>query len=139
MVQTIVGWEDVAGDDIVGGEAAKLPQSIVGSVPVTVGASLPATISIPVQRNLRPDRIFIDRVQAASLLVTSFSIGTVNLFLSGGSVPADMFSPDAQGAQIRALETATPSVGITIGVLNKTAVAITNFAIGILGPSEKAA
>lgn len=144
--QAEVGWEDVGadiiGEDIVGREGAKLarnlPQSIVGSALATVPASGSLTVPVPVARNIRPDRMFVDRVQAADLVVNSMSIGTVNLFLSGNPVPADMFAPDANGSNFRALETATPSVPLQVVVSNKTTTPVANFCVGIIGPSDKA-
>jgi hypothetical protein len=137
----IIGWEDV-GADIVGADgdvrqAKNLPQSVVGSALATVPASGSLTVAVPVARNIRPDRMYIDRVQAQSLVVNSMSIGTVNLFLSGNPVPADMFAPDAVGASFRALETATPSVPLQVVVSNKTTTAVDNFCVGIIGPSDK--
>ena len=153
----IVGWEYVgddddgvgADDDIVGAaqgapkkralRADNLPQSIVGTPLTTIPASSTGTlIQVPIQRNIRPDRIIFDRVQAASLLVYQISIGTTNLLASGNPIPGDAFAPDAMGAQIRAVETATPSVGLSLVIGNRTASAVTGFCAAIIGPSTKA-
>jgi hypothetical protein len=143
----IVGWDSVEGDDdeIVGGggggkvRADALPQSIVGIPLTTIAASSTGqVIQVPLQRNIRPDRLVFDRVQAQSALLYQMSIGTTNLLANGNPVPGDMFSPDSVCGKIRAAETATPSVGLTLIVGNRTAVAITAFTAAIVGPSTKA-
>ncbi len=145
----IVGWDSVEGeeDEIVGGRGGKgggvradsLPQSIVGIPLTTIGASSTGvSIQVPLQRNIRPDRLVFDRVQAQSALLYQMAIGTTNLLANGNPVPGDMFSPDSVCGKIRAAETATPSVGLTLVVGNRTAVAITSFTAAIVGPSTKA-
>ena len=144
----IIGYEDIVGDDgdtdTISGAGGKkllarnLPQSFVGVPLTTIAASSTGTnIAVPVLRNLRPDRLVIDRVQAASALIYDIRIGTVSLNASANPVPGDMFSPDAVGTSIRCTETATPSVGITLVVGNRTATAITTMAAGFIGPSTK--
>ncbi len=142
----IIGYDelDVGDDDTIQGAggrkliARNLPQSFIGAPLTTITASSTGqSIAMPVLRNLRPDRIVLDRVQAASALVYDLRIGTISLNASSNPVPGDMFAPDAVGTSIRCVETATPSVGITIVVGNRTAVAITSLAIGIIGPSTK--
>lgn len=146
----IIGYEDIVGDDdggdvstISGGAgqrllAKNLPQSFVGMPLTTIAASSTGTtIAVPVLRNIRPDRLVLDRVQAASLLVYDIKIGTVSLNASANPVPGDMFAPDAVGTSIRCTETATPSVGITLVLGNRTAVAVTTAAGGFIGPSTK--
>lgn len=151
----IVGWDEVAGDEeeIVGADeggkggggkgkqlrAENLPQSIVGIPLTTIPASSTGVlIPVPIQRNIRPDRLCFDRVQAASALLYQMAIGTTNLLANGNPVPGDMFAPDSLCGRIRAAETATPSVGITLTVGNRTATAITAFTASIVGPSTKA-
>jgi hypothetical protein len=147
-MQEIVGYEDIVGEDdgndvISGAQGQKLlaknlPQSFVG-VPLTTitASSTGQSIAVPVLRNIRPDRLVIDRVQAASALVYDIRIGTVSLNASSNPVPGDMFAPDAVGTSIRCTETATPSVGITIIIGNRTATAITSISCGFIGPSTK--
>ncbi len=148
---TIVGYEDIVGSDydpndantMVGanGEvlnAAFLPQSFIGAPLTTIAASSTGTsIPVPVLRNIRPDRWFFDRVQAASALVYDVKIGTVSLNASTSPAPGDMYAPDAVGSNMRCTETATPSVGITLIIGNRTATAITAFTAGCIGPSTK--
>lgn len=147
MARNIVGYEEIVegdDDDMVAGAngqqllAKKLPQSFVG-VPLTTipASSTGVSIAVPVLRNIRPDRWVFDRVQAASALVYDIKIGTVSLNASVNPVPGDMFAPDAVGTSMRSTETATPSVGITIVVGNRTATAITLFTAGVIGPSTK--
>jgi hypothetical protein len=145
-MEQIVGYEDIVGDDdevsgtVSNGRqrilAKNLPQSFVGIPTQTIGASAANVgIQVPVLRNIRPDRLVIDRVQAASLNVNNIAIGTISLNASANPVPADMFAPDAVGTSIRFLATASPSVGITLTVTNRTATAVTNFSAGFIGPS----
>lgn len=147
----IVGWESVEGEDdpdIVGAEEGRggrrvradaLPESIVGIPLTTIPAnSTGVAIPVPLQRNIRPDRLVFDRVQAQSVLLYQLSIGTTNLLANGNPVPGDMFSPDSVCGKIRAAETATPSVGLVIVVGNRTATAVTGFTAAIKGPSTKA-
>lgn len=147
----IVGYEDIVGadydptaEDTVSGpggqrlQAKDLPQSFIGAPLTTIGASSTGVqIAVPVLRNIRPDRWVFDRVQAASALVYDVKIGTVSLNASANPAPADMWSPDAVGTSMRCTETATPSVGITLTIGNRTATAITSFAAGCIGPSTK--
>lgn len=162
MSSDIIGYDDmVAGDDDVdaileavsgydivgaagsGGQsrrtrvnAAKLPLSFVG-VPLTdiTASSTGQVIQVPIQRAIRPDRLVLDRVQAASALIYDIKVGTVSLNASVNPVPGDAFSPDAMGTAIRAVVTAIPAVGIQLTVGNRTAVAITNFTAAFFGPS----
>lgn len=145
----IIGYEDIVGDDdggidtVSGNQGQKLlaknlPQSFVGIPPtVIIASSTGQSIAVPVLRNLRPDRLVLDRVQAASLLVYDIRIGTVSLNASANPVPGDMFSPDAVGTSMRCTETATPSVGITLILGNRTAVAVSPAVGGFIGPSTK--
>ena len=151
-MREIIGYDDV-GADIVGEDdgvdtvsggdgrkllARNLPQSFVGIPATDIAASTTGqAISVPVLRNIRPDRLVIDRVHAASVNVVDIKIGTVSLNASGNPVPGDMFAPDAVGTSIRATETATPSVGITLTIANRTAVAVSKFSAGFIGPSTK--
>lgn len=152
----IVGWDyvgdddNVSGDDEVGADivgavqkavrANKLPQSIVGAPLTNIPASSAGTtIQFRIQRDIRPDRLVLDRVQASMALVYQLSVGTVNLIASSDPVPGDMFAPDAVGTSFRAVETASPSIGITLVVGNRFAVQITSLAAGIVGPSMRAA
>lgn len=145
----IIGFDEIVGDDDTGGGevagvggqklmAKSLPQSFVGIPATTIAASTTGQqIVVPVLRNIRPDRLVIDRVHAASVNVVDIRIGTISLNASGNPVPGDMFAPDAVGTSIRATETATPSVGITLTVANRTASAIAGFSAGFIGPSTK--
>ena len=145
----LVGADDVdsilamvSGNDIVGAggkrkvNAGQLPISFVG-VPLTaIAASSTGTvIQVPIQRDIRPDRFVLDRIQAAQVLVYDIKVGTISLNASVNPIPGDAFSPDAMGTAIRAVVTATPAVGIQITIGERTGVAITNFTASFFGPS----
>jgi len=136
MATEITGWGEVGADDL---QASQLPQNFAATVPVTIAASATGTVVelVPL-RVIRPDRIVVDRVQAASLTLDDVKIGTVSLNASTGKIAMDAFSPDAQGTAMRCTQTASPSLHIFFTVSNKTATAVTNFSIGIIGPSAQA-
>lgn len=130
-------FDSVEGDERAV-QASSLPQSFVGMPLTTIPASSTGeSIDVPVLRNIRPDRLVFDRVQAASALLYDMKVGTVSLNASRSPVPGDAFAPDAIGTAIRAVEVATPSVGINLVIGNRTAVAITSMTAGIFGPSMK--
>lgn len=117
-------------------DARKLPQSFVGSPLSTIPASSTGTIiAVPIQRQLRPDRYVIDRIQAAQALVYDIRVGTISLNASVNPIPGDAFAPDAVDTAIRAVVSATPAVGIQLSIGERTGVAITNFTSGFFGPS----
>lgn len=128
------------GDQIVGDagdlQAASLPLSFAGSVLATILASAIAQL-VPIQllRTFRPDRFVVDRVQAASLSLADVKIGTVSLNASTGVVPLDAFAPDGTDIVLRPVVTGTPALAINCFITNRTAVAVTNFSIGAIGPS----
>jgi hypothetical protein len=145
-----MGYEIIGAEDIVGGyedevgadgavDAKRLPQSFVGMPPTDIPISSPGlAIDVPVLRNIRPDRLVFDRVQAASALLYDMKVGTVSLNASRNPIPGDAFAPDAVGTAIRAVEVATPSVGINLVIGNRTATLITKMVAGIFGPSMRA-
>ena len=164
MPRYIVGYDDLVGEDDVDrlidamsgdtdivGEAAPqqqspggrqrvrakdLPQSFVGVPLSAIPASSTGTIiAVPIQRQIRPDRFVIDRVQAAQALVYDIRVGTISLNASINPVPGDAFSPDAVDTAIRAVVTAIPAVGLQLSIGERTGVAIANFSAGFFGPS----
>ena len=153
MTEQIVGYDEIVGaaDDDEASEgyvsgthgeklnAKKLPQSFIGAPLTNIPASSTGVIiQVPVLRNIRPDRWVFDRVQAASALVYDVKIGTVSLNASANPMPADAWAPDAVGTSMRAVMTASPSVGIQLNIGNRTAVQIDSFAAGCIGPSTMA-
>jgi hypothetical protein len=130
----IIGWDsEVGADDL---RADKLPQNFAATSLVTVAASASGQVlELSPLRVIRPDRIVCDRTQAASLTLDDVKIGTVSLNASTGKMPMDAFSPDAVDTSMRCTQTATPSLHIFFTVSNKTAAAITNVSIGVIGPS----
>lgn len=143
--QDYVGADDlqsllasVQGSDIVGKggakkvNAAQLPVSFVG-VPITTLSTATATIQVPIQRQIRPDRLVIDRVAAATINIQDIKIGTISLNASVNPVPADCFAPDAMGTAIRAVVTAQPAVGIQLTVFAQTGTPVLRAAF--FGPS----
>ena len=142
----IVGYDDnygggeVAGDPMPGTngqvDANSLPQNFAATVPQSIAASaVRVQIELKPLRVIRPDRIVFDRVQAASLLLDDVKIGTTSLNASNGSIQADAFAPDAQGTSMRATMTASQNLSIYFVVTNKTAVAVNNVSVGVIGPS----
>lgn len=158
MDYDIVGYDTLVGDDDVSrlidamtisgdtGPAAgrgrrtvnarQLPMSFVGVPLSAIPASSTGTIvAVPIQRQLRPDRFVLDRIQAAQALVYDIRVGTISLNASVNPIPGDAFAPDAVDTAIRAVVSATPAVGIQLSIGERTGVAITNFTGGFFGPS----
>lgn len=159
MDYDIIGYDTLVGDDdvsrlidamTISGDAAapaagrgrrtvdarRLPQSFVGVPLTTIPASSTGTIvAVPIQRQLRPDRFVLDRIQAAQALVYDIRVGTISLNASVNPIPGDAFAPDAVDTAIRAVVSATPAVGIQLSIGERTGVAITNFTGGFFGPS----
>lgn len=134
----ITGWESTEGDDNTL-LARNLPQNFAATVPTTIAASaVGVQLELTPLRVIRPDRIVVDRVQAQSLTLDDARIGTVSLNASTGKMPMDAFSPDAQGTSMRCTQTASPSLHLFFIVSNKTATAVPNFSVGIIGPSAQA-
>jgi len=134
----IIGWDssEVGGEEL---RADRLPQNFAATSPATVAASAQGQVlELSPLRVIRPDRIVVDRTQAASLTLDDVKIGTVSLNASTGKMPMDAFAPDAQDTSMRCTVTASPSLHIYFTVSNKTATAVTNFSIGIIGPSASA-
>lgn len=132
--ESIVGADDGRGGAL---NAKQLPQSFAGSIPFSLAISgASQLVAIKVLRNIRPDRVVIDRVQAAGVLIADIKIGTVSLNASNGQMPGDAFAPDAVGTSMRSAMTANPSLDINFFVVNKTAGALALFAIGVIGPSS---
>lgn len=136
---------DIIGDDAPGSapaprgrkvDAKRLPQSFVG-VPLTTipASSTGTTIQVNVQRQIRPDRFVMDRIQAAQALVYDIKVGTISLNASTQPIPGDAFAPDAVDTAIRAVVSAIPAVGIQVNIGERTGVAITNFTGAFFGPS----
>jgi hypothetical protein len=129
---------DEVGADV---DANSCPVSVAGSAvtaSLAAGASLAGTISVT--RQIRPDRFVLNRVIAASLNFTALTVGTVALIASqGGEVDGDVFAPDAVGTALRATVSATPSLPINFTLRNKSAVAVTNISVSVIGPSLSAA
>lgn len=160
MDYDIIGYDTLVGDDdvsrlidamTISGDAAvarqpgrgrqavdarRLPQSFVGVPLSAIPASSTGTIvAVPIQRQLRPDRFVLDRIQAAQALVYDIRVGTISLNASVNPIPGDAFAPDAVDTAIRAVVSATPAVGIQLSIGERTGVAITNFTGGFFGPS----
>lgn len=149
MEPQIIGWNpygsnEVAGDVLRDGQgqlvdASQLPQNFAATEPFTLAASASKQlVKLNVLRVIRPDRIVFDRVQAASILVDNVTIGTTSLNASSGSAPADAWAPDAVGTSMRCTVTASPNLSINFQLSNKTAGALTNTSIVVIGPSLQA-
>lgn len=147
-MNTYIGADDIVGDEMgyelgaaararrSGGKgqvnAKDLPISFVG-IPVTTLATTLTTIQVPIQRNIRPDRLVIDRVAAATINIQDVKIGTISLNASVNPIPADAFAPDAIGTAIRAVTVATPAVGIQVQAFATTGTPVLRGAF--FGPS----
>lgn len=120
-------------------QAQDLPISFVGAPVTNIGASSTGTpIQLGIQRDIRPDDLIIPRtVITAGARVVDMRVGTISLNASQNPAPGDAFAPDCNRCKLRAVVTATPSVGIQLTIANSTAVAF-DFECAIFGPSAPA-
>lgn len=97
-----------------------------------IGAGATAIISANPQLPFRVNRLVV-AINAGStgLLIDNLQVGTVSQFVAAGSVPIDVFAPDAVAVQLKG-DTAVPGVNVQITVSNPTGGALT-FAGAIIG------
>lgn len=129
----IVGWEteDVGADALL---ASNLPQNFAASVKGSLATGT-STLTINVLRNLRPDRFIIPAAAGPGVSISDIKIGTTTLNASSGDFPGEGFGPLAVGTSMRCTVTATPSLAIYVTLNNHSGAAITNFSVGVVGPS----
>ncbi len=68
---------------------------------------------------------------SSGLLIDALAVGTVSQFVAAGSVPIEVFAPDAVGVQLKG-DTAVPGVSVQITVSNPTGGGLT-FSGAIIG------
>lgn len=88
-----------------------------GSTNPTVATTASATITYKTQEPFRPERYVVASAIAASFVVTSIIVGTVNQLAAAGSVPADIFAATAFDCNLH-FDTASPGVDINVTVTN---------------------
>lgn len=121
-------------------DAASLPQSFVGIPYTTLVLATRTFIQVPVQRDIRPDRLVLPDTVCQLCQIDDVRVGTVSLNASMQPVPAECFHVLAFGTRLRATVTATPSVGIGITVTqHTTAGGGIVFCGAIFGPSRYSA
>jgi len=94
----------------------------------SIGAGATAIISANPQLPFRVDRLV---TPSTGLLIDNLAVGTVSQFVAAGSVPVEVFSPDAVDVNLKG-DTAVPGVSVQITVSNPTAGALT-FSGAIIG------
>lgn len=144
-VGAIVG-QDPADDGV---SASDLPQSMVGLPEVTLVANTRQYVQVPIQRDVRPDRLILpyaaagtDSVEApfpfpvTALLVYDIRVGTISLNITMEPASSALFSEMSFGNRLRAVATATPAIGIG---LELAAIGVNQqLRGGIFGPSRYA-
>jgi hypothetical protein len=139
-LQAIVGQDEEGLDPGAGSEAKSLPQSFVG-IPYTAPAAVGVrqVIQIPIQRDIRPDRMILPENVCSEFVVRDLRVGTVSLNASMNPAAGDAFHRTAFGSRLRATVTATPSVGIQLEITRVRAVLLNTSVCGaIFGPSRYA-
>lgn len=145
-VGAIVG-ADPAGDEQA--SASELPQSIVGLPETALNRNTRTYVQVPIQRDVRPDRLVLARTSdqgtllepMPNMLVHDIRVGTISLNTTMQPAPCTAFAPLAFGTRLRAVATATPSIGIGLELTNINPAALATAITlrgGIFGPSRYA-
>jgi hypothetical protein len=116
-VAGIVGDADVSEGNR---DATQLPQSFVG-IPTTAIPAADGTqsrLQCRITRDLRPDRLVLGFGTMSQCLVRDIRVSTISLNASMNPCVGEAFGPAAFGTRLRAVVTASPSVGILL-VLEK--------------------
>lgn len=101
-------------------------------IPATVvGAGATVVISMQPQRTIRVERLAIPRSLVDDFTINSVNVGQEPQFVAEGSLPADIFAPDAVGIGLKG-DTANIGNLITMSVTNTSAGSLT-FRGAILG------
>ena len=97
-----------------------------------IGAGATAIISANPQLPFQVNRLVVAiNAGSSGLLIDNLQVGTVSQFVAAGSVPIDIFAPDAVNVSLKG-DTAVPGVNVQITVSNPTVAALT-FAGAIIG------
>lgn len=139
-LQAIVGQDEEGLDPGASAEARSLPQSFVG-IPYTAPAAVGVrqVIQIPIQRDIRPDRMILPENICAEFVVRDLRVGTVSLNASMNPAVGDSFHRTSFGTRLRATVTATPSVGIQLEITRVRSALLNATVCGaIFGPSRYA-
>lgn len=94
-----------------------------------IGPGATAIITANPQLPFRVNRLVT--AGGAGLLIDNVQVGTVSQFVAAGSVPVEIFAPDAVAVELKG-DTAVPGVNVQITVSNPTAGPIT-FSAAIIG------
>lgn len=86
----------------------------------TIGIGATAIISANPQLPFQVQRLV---TPSTGLLIDALAVGTVSQFVAAGSVPVEIFAPDAVDVDLKG-DTAVPGVSIQITVSNPTAGAL---------------
>lgn len=119
--QPIVGGDNdilgALGDDF----ADDLPGGFAGLTQTSVATLTQANITVPLNADLRPDRLCLGTAATVALCqVVDMKVGTISLNVGQAPANADAFRYDAVGTRLRAAVTGTPSVPPTIVFYNGT-------------------
>lgn len=119
-------------------QSNKDPLQVMGSDPVTLGASADLVLTFEPEYDLNVDTIRIPDAFAANVGIVAMKIGPVSMMAGGGVFPGDAF----KGSSTLKLALALPVTqknSLKITVRNMTTTAITGFYIGIGGRVKRAA
>lgn len=120
-------------------DALALPQSFVGIPYTTLGDNVRTNIQVPIQRDIRPDRLIIPTLIGRRTQIDDIRVGTVSLNASMAPMPAEAFATLSFGTRLRATVTATPSVGIMLSVTKwDVTEGVDVFCGAVFGPSRYA-
>lgn len=125
------------GEEIVGGRGKRLRrvrnQQLrrypLGLGATSIAAAATAIITANPQLPFRVNRLVI--AGGVGLLIDNLQVGTVSQFVAAGSMPVEVFAPDAVAVQLKG-DTAVPGVNVQITVSNPTGGPIV-FAGAIIG------
>ena len=94
-------------------------QKIAGLGSQTIGAGATVDFVLNAKEVIRIERMLVDAASLAGIQVIQMSVGTRNLNLGGGSIPASVFAPTAFDTRLSA-ETVNPGIPFTVTIRNTT-------------------
>lgn len=86
------------------------------------------------QKIFRPDRLTVGGSVAGDFTIDDLKIGTNSQFLSGDSVPAEVFSNLSVGVKMH-MDTVNPGIDVVLSVTNLDAAADHRFNGALIGPA----